>query len=157
MCIWQCNNCDSSYIGETGRQFKTRLGVYKKNVDSIAKKVFTRSERKLSQTVFHKSAMKDQVAINNHVIDWEKTPDSGQRERPTHHANSGGKPDPAPPRLDEAERGGGGGGRALATFTILCLPSFPIVTKGSNCQIVAQCQWSSEQPSSRNCLDKYTF
>ena len=73
-CVYQikCSNCDSSYIGEMGRKFKTRLGEHKKDVDSIAKKAFTRSERKLSQTEFHKSAMTDHVAINNHVIDWEQ-------------------------------------------------------------------------------------
>ena len=102
-CVYQikCNNCDSSYIGETGKKFKTRLGEHKKDVDSIAKKAFTRSEKKLSQTEFQKSA------ITDHLIDWEQLQVlDGERERPTHQANSGSNPDPAPPKRDEPGPGG---------------------------------------------------
>ena len=37
------------------------------DVDWIANKAFARSDRKLSQTEFHKSA------ITNHVIDWKQS------------------------------------------------------------------------------------
>ena len=39
---------------------------------SIANKACTRSKRTLSLSEFHKSAITDQVAINNYVIDWEQ-------------------------------------------------------------------------------------
>jgi len=66
-----CKGCDKSYIGETGRQFGIRLKEHQKDTEKIADKKFTRASRKESTTEFHKSAITDHVAQENHVIDWE--------------------------------------------------------------------------------------
>ena len=73
-CVYEipCKSCDSTYIGETGRLFGTRLSEHKSEVDKICKKKYTRAERKASETEQNKSAITDHVAINNHLIDWEE-------------------------------------------------------------------------------------
>ena len=63
------------------RRAETRLEEHKKDVDSIANKAFKRSERKLSQTEFHKGAITDYVAINNHVTSDSRQRESDQRTR----------------------------------------------------------------------------
>ena len=69
-----CKNCDQSYIGETGRNFSYRLEEHQKNVaDVTSKRKFTRSERKMSETEYNKSALTDHAAKLNHVINWEGT------------------------------------------------------------------------------------
>ena len=69
-----CASCDQSYVGETGRNFGYRFSEHKKDVETItAKKVYTRSQRKVSQTEFNKSAITDHAVVNNHLIDWENT------------------------------------------------------------------------------------
>ena len=66
-----CKMCNKSYIGETGRQLKTRIDEHKKDVNSISSQTFTRNKRKESQSTIHKSAITDHVATSNHIIDWE--------------------------------------------------------------------------------------
>ncbi len=67
-----CKSCDGSYIGETGRLFKTRLQEHQQEVENIeGARKFTRAERKKSETVFNKSAITDHTSRNNHIIDWE--------------------------------------------------------------------------------------
>ena len=50
-----CGWCDKSRVGETGRQFGTRLKEHQKNVTTVA-------NRKASTTEPHKSAITDHVA-----------------------------------------------------------------------------------------------
>jgi len=65
-----CKNCDKTYIGETGRQFGTRLDEHKKEVIAQDKQSFTRAQRKASTTEWKKSAITEHVCRDNHVIDW---------------------------------------------------------------------------------------
>jgi hypothetical protein len=66
-----CKNCKRSFIGETGRLFKTRLEEHKADVTSNTNSQFTRSQRKISQSTIHKSAITDHTTQENHEIDWE--------------------------------------------------------------------------------------
>ncbi|XP_072051972.1 uncharacterized protein [Amphiura filiformis] len=66
-----CKGCDKSYVGETGRQFGTRLKEHKKDSETIAERKFTRANRKESTSEQHKSAITDHIAQENHVIEWE--------------------------------------------------------------------------------------
>ncbi|XP_072035701.1 uncharacterized protein [Amphiura filiformis] len=52
-----CKGCDKSYVGETGRQFGTRLKEHKKDSETIAERKFTRANRKESTSEQHKSAI----------------------------------------------------------------------------------------------------
>ena len=66
-----CASCDSVYIGETSRNFGYRLKEHKNDVESTtANRIFTRSERKSSQSEVTKSAITDHAVQQNHVIDW---------------------------------------------------------------------------------------
>ncbi len=67
-----CHNCDKSYIGETGRLFKTRLEEHQRDVDNAPDEIFTRNTRKLSQSTMNKSALTDHVQQENHVINWQE-------------------------------------------------------------------------------------
>ena len=132
-CVYQikCSNFDSSYIGEMGRKFKTWLREHKKDIDSIAK-AFTRSERKLSQTEFHKSAIMGSTGNNFRFWTERVTNAPGKFGRQSRSGSS------------ESCWTGTRGRTSSATFTILCVPSFPMAIKGSYSPIIAQCQWSSE-------------
>ena len=67
-----CQNCESAYIGETGRLFKTRLEEHRKEAELISKeRKFTRSEKVNAEGTLYKSAITDHVMRTNHVIDWE--------------------------------------------------------------------------------------
>ena len=66
-----CKGCDTSYIGETGRQFGVRLKEHQKDTEKVANRKFTRANRKESSSEFHKSALTDHIAQENHIIDWE--------------------------------------------------------------------------------------
>ncbi|XP_072039403.1 uncharacterized protein [Amphiura filiformis] len=66
-----CKGCETSYIGETGRAFGTRLKEHQKDAEKAENKKYTRARRKESTTEFNKSAITDHVAADNHVIDWE--------------------------------------------------------------------------------------
>ena len=67
-----CGGCDKSYVGETGRQFGTRLQEHQKDVTTVADVKFTRANRKASTTEQHKSAITDHVAQENHIIKWDE-------------------------------------------------------------------------------------
>ena len=67
-----CQNCENSYIGETGRLFKTRLDEHRKEAEMESKqRKFTRSERIEAEGTLYKSAITDHVMRTNHIIDWE--------------------------------------------------------------------------------------
>ena len=73
-CVYQipCGNCSKSYIGETGRKFGTRVKEHQTDVThNTDNKQFTRSQRKTSLGEYHKSAITDHVAQNNHTISWK--------------------------------------------------------------------------------------
>ena len=63
-----CKSCSKTYIGETGRIFKTRLSEHQK--EACAKN-FTRSQRKTSSSETFKLAITEHVATNNHIINWD--------------------------------------------------------------------------------------
>ncbi|XP_072019409.1 uncharacterized protein [Amphiura filiformis] len=67
-----CKNCNSAYIGETGRKFGKRLDEHKTEAEKIGDNIKTRATRKASQSVIHKSAITDHVVENNHVINWDE-------------------------------------------------------------------------------------
>ncbi len=66
-----CKNCPSTYTGETGRLFKTRLEEHKKDVENVPQEQYTRGEKKRSLSVMNKSTITDHTTQENHVIDWE--------------------------------------------------------------------------------------
>ena len=66
-----CADCQSVYIGETGRKLGTRLSEHRKEVDTEHNTHFTRSQRRASENVYHKSAITDHALQNNHIIDWD--------------------------------------------------------------------------------------
>ena len=67
-----CKNCDSKYISENSRLFKTRLGEHRREADAVSKKrKFTRSEKATAGQIYNKSAITEDVMRDNHVIDWE--------------------------------------------------------------------------------------
>ena len=54
-----CLNCDEVYIGETGRQMKTRQAEHQQDIEDNAVGVRTRSERGSTSGEKHKSAIPD--------------------------------------------------------------------------------------------------
>ena len=74
-CVYElpCSNCKSSYIGETGRRFSTRLSEHKRETEKLEaeNKNFTRQARKQSLSEQSRSAVADHAVQNNHVINWQ--------------------------------------------------------------------------------------
>ena len=66
-----CKSCYNTYIGETGRIFKTRLSEHQKEAEKQSAKKFTRSQRKTSSSETFKSVITEHVATNNHIINWD--------------------------------------------------------------------------------------
>ena len=74
-CVYEipCAGCEKKYIGETGRAFGIRLKEHQKDVESIpTEQRYTRAEKKEALQVFHKSAVTDHCARENHIIDWSE-------------------------------------------------------------------------------------
>jgi hypothetical protein len=67
-----CKNCDKSYVGETGRQFRIRLDEHRKEAEKSNATVVTRAGRKTSLAATNKSAITDHVVDTNHVIGWDE-------------------------------------------------------------------------------------
>ena len=67
-----CQQCDKSYIGETGRTLQERIIEHERDVRLNTKKTFTRSQRKQSEGEYNKSALTDHCNKDNHMINWEQ-------------------------------------------------------------------------------------
>ena len=52
-----CKSCDKTYIGETGRMFKTRLGEHRKETEKVGMKIRTRSVAQETEAQCLKSAV----------------------------------------------------------------------------------------------------
>jgi hypothetical protein len=73
-CVYKigCRNCDSVYIGETGRKLGTRVAEHQKDVEEHTNSgVRTRATRLSSASDLHKSAITDHMANMNHIPDWD--------------------------------------------------------------------------------------
>jgi len=59
-------------VGETGRklEFEVRLQEHRTEVESIAQRLITRSQRIASLTEHNKSALTDHATRENYVINW---------------------------------------------------------------------------------------
>ena len=68
-----CKQCPKSYIGETGRKLSVRVKEHKEDVEKSSQANYTRSQRKVSENTFHKSALSDHATQSNHIIDWDNT------------------------------------------------------------------------------------
>ena len=69
-----CHQCPKAYIGETGRKLGVRINEHKDNADKASAQAhYTRSQKKMSKEVTHKSALADHCKQDNHVIDWDNT------------------------------------------------------------------------------------
>ena len=67
-----CNNCNKTYIGETGRKLSTRITEHKKDYESSAMPgVSTRASHQNASTEIHKSAITDHMIQQNHIPDWK--------------------------------------------------------------------------------------
>ena len=68
-----CKQCPKTYVGETGRKLSVRLKEHREDVEKASQAIYTRSQRKASETTFHKSALSDHATQSNHLIDWDST------------------------------------------------------------------------------------
>ena len=64
-------NCDSPYIGETGRHLKCRISEHQASVKKVANRKYTRSRKLQADQEENKSALADHAAQTNHTIDWD--------------------------------------------------------------------------------------
>ncbi len=78
-----CKNCDKCYIGESGRQLRTRIGQHQEDVCTVPAQPMTISQRKDSTSIRHKAAISGHIHQQNHVIDWENISISDQEENQT--------------------------------------------------------------------------
>ena len=68
-----CHQCPKTYIGETGRKLGVRIEEHREEAEKNDTQAYTRSKRKVSETVENKSALTDHCQRDNHVIDWDST------------------------------------------------------------------------------------
>ncbi|XP_072051932.1 uncharacterized protein [Amphiura filiformis] len=67
-----CKNCESTYVGETGRKFGKRIEEHRAEAEKAGATVRTRASRKASESKVNKSAITDHVMDKDHIIDWEE-------------------------------------------------------------------------------------
>jgi len=74
-CVYKipCSNCETTYIGETGRKFGSRLKEHKTEVEATTSKPFTRSQHISSLSEQNKSALTDHARHDNHIINWSES------------------------------------------------------------------------------------
>ena len=64
---------EKKYIRETGRAFGIRMKEHQKDCKSIPpERRYTRAEKKEALQVYHKLAVTDHCARENHLIDWSE-------------------------------------------------------------------------------------
>ena len=70
-CVYKipCQNCDKTYLGETGRAFGAWLQEHRQEVTQRDVRAYTRSTRKSTEQ--NKSAVTDHAISLNHVTDWD--------------------------------------------------------------------------------------
>ena len=64
-----CTNCESKYIGETGRWLGTRIKEHKTDTEKNKKGQYTGSTTSLTEQ--NTSAVTDHINIHNHSTNWE--------------------------------------------------------------------------------------
>ena len=67
-----CKYCPKTFIGETGRLFKTRLSEHRIETEKVSAKSYTRAQRKSFTSKIHKSAIAKHAASSIHVIGWDE-------------------------------------------------------------------------------------
>ena len=84
-CIYEipCNTCNLTYVGETKRHFGTRRNEHKREAEKASEQIYTRAERKTSETEFNKSAIiTDHVARANNFNWLGGCNHPGERDQP---------------------------------------------------------------------------
>ena len=78
-----CQQCDKSYVGETGRILKERITEHERDVRLNCKHQYTRSQKKQSEGELNKSAITDRCNKENHMIAWDKVKILNQESKTT--------------------------------------------------------------------------
>ncbi len=67
-----CKGCDKKYVGETKRKLKVRVKEHQTETEKVSKRVvYTRDQKRQSQSEMWGSALTDHSVKENHIIDWE--------------------------------------------------------------------------------------
>ena len=66
------SRCDKTYIGETGRMFKTRFGEHRKETENVGMKIRTRSVAQETEAQCLKSVVSEHCGKKNHIMNCEE-------------------------------------------------------------------------------------